>query len=129
MDFQVSEEKVDAEDALDNRYNALIAYIPFLTFISYFKKTDSKFVEFHAKQGMALLLFQILYMVVYIIFAQIRITECSWGSCRKFLPIYIAIPINCILALFLFLNVIGIINVFEGKARTLPLIGKLDLFK
>jgi len=127
--YELKEEKVDLEDACDNRYDALLAYIPLLAFIPYFSKTDSKFVEFHAKQGMTLLIFQALYMVIYLIFAQIRVTECSWGACERFLPIYIAIPINVILALLLFLNVIGIINIFECKAKTLPLIGRTDLFK
>lgn len=127
--YELKEEKIDLEDAKDNKYDAILAYIPLLALIPYFSKTDSKFVEFHAKQGMTLLVFEILYMVVYIIFSQIRVTECSWGTCEKFLPIYIAIPINVILTLILFLNVIGIINIFECKARTLPLIGRLDLFK
>lgn len=127
--YELEEEKIDLEDAKDNKYDAILAYIPILALIPYFSKTDSKFVEFHAKQGMTLLVFEILYMVVYIIFSQIRVTECSWGTCEKFLPIYIAIPINVILTLILFLNVIGIINIFECKARTLPLIGRLDLFK
>lgn len=127
--YEIKEEKMDLEDAKDNKNDAILCYIPLLAFIPYFSKTDSKFVEFHTKQGMTLQLFEFLYMSIYIIFAQIRVTECSWGVCHKFLPLYVAIPINVILTLILFLNVIGIINVCECKARKLPLIGRLELFK
>lgn len=119
------EEKVDIEDATGNLKSAVLSYIPFLNLIPYFKKTDSPFVEFHSKQGVTLLIFEIIYGILGFIFMQIKISRCSWGVCVKHTPLYIVIPLIIIGVIMITYNIIGIYNVVTKKQRTLPIIGFL----
>lgn len=119
------EEKVDYEDASGNLSRAIMSYIPLLNLVPYFKKTDSQFVEFHSKQGVTLLVVQIIYGILSFIFTRIKISVCSWGVCTKYTPIYIQIPLIIIGIIIISYNIIGIYNVITKKQRTLPIIGYL----
>ncbi len=119
------EEKVDIEDATGNLKSAILSYIPFVNLIPYFKKTDSPFVEFHAKEGITLFIIEILYGILSLIFTRIKVVTCSWGTCIKHTPIYIKIPLLIILVILILLNTIGIYNVITKKQRKLPIIGNI----
>ena len=99
--FKINEQKVDLEDAKENLKSAILSYIPFVNLIPYFKKTDSLFVEFHAKEGITLFIIEILYTILSLIFTRIKVVTCSWGICVKQTPIYIIVPLN-----YLFLHLI-----------------------
>lgn len=123
--FKIKEQKVDLEDATGNLKSAILSYIPFVNLIPYFKKTDSPFVEFHAKEGVTLFIIEILYGVLSLIFTRIKVVTCSWGICEKHTPLYITIPLLIILIVLLTLNIIGIYNVITKKQRSLPVIGNI----
>ena len=123
--FKVREEKVDLEDATGNLKSAILSYIPFLNLIPYFKKTDSEFVEYHAKEGTTLFIIELIYGMLCFIFTRIKVSKCSWGVCTRYIPLYITIPLIIIFLLVFSLNIVGLYNVIMKKKRTLPIIGNL----
>lgn len=82
-----------------------------LFFIPLLAAKDSPYAKFHANQGFVLFLGYILCSVLWII------------------PIlgWIAAPIGYI-AITIF-TVMGLINSLGGKAKNLPMIGKIKIFK
>jgi uncharacterized membrane protein len=94
---QLSEE--DKKDIRENKTLAILSYLSILCLIPLLMKKDSKFVKFHAKQGLVLLI--------------------GW--------IFVGVPffgkvLSLILTIF---SVIGIINVLGEKYAELPLVGEL----
>lgn len=95
------------KDAKENKVLAAIAYIWILFLVPMFLKKDSPFVQFHAKQGLVLFVFELIVMFL------------SW------IPIigwFILAPLGGIISFVLFL--IGLINALSGKKEPLPLIGE-----
>jgi fumarate reductase subunit D len=63
----MSEEKhiYQDKDVADNKALAALSYAWILCFIPLLKKRDSKFVQFHAKQGMVLFILQMIGSLVF----------------------------------------------------------------
>ena len=98
-----------AEDIEKNKVMALLAYIIFL--IPLLAAKDSKFARFHTNQGIIL----VIGVVIASIIAAIPII--GW----------IIAPILSVIITVL--AIIGIINAAGGKAKELPLIGKIKILK
>lgn len=98
-----------AEDIEKNKVMALLAYIIFL--IPLLAAKDSKFARFHTNQGIIL----VIGAVIASIIAAIPII--GW----------IIAPILSVIITVL--AIIGIINAAGGKAKELPLVGKIKILK
>jgi uncharacterized membrane protein len=90
----------DASDAQENKYTAIFSYIYILFLIPLLAKRDSKFCQFHAKQGLVLFVIDI----VASLFVWIPIVG-------QLLMIALAI-----------ISVIGIIKVLNGEYWKIPYI-------
>ncbi len=110
-------------DIASNKAFAALAYLGILVLIPILAAPNSKFARFHSNQGLALL---IVNVVTSIALSIIRIAMYA-----------IADPLGRIISvitwavgiLILVLAIIGIINAVQGKAKELPLIGKIKLLK
>ena len=108
----------DPADIEKNKTISALAYILF--FLPLVACPESKFGRFHANQGLVLLLFSIVGGIVISILYGILI----W----VFYPL--AALINAVFYLaVLALVILGIVNTFNGKAKELPVIGKIKLIK
>ena len=102
----------EAEDIAANKYLALFCYLGFLGLIlALLAGQGSRFIRFHANQGLVLQVFQIALIVVCII------------------PIlgWIVAGIGSIFALVLM--IMGIVYSCQGRAQELPLIGRIRIFR
>ena len=101
----------DPADIANNKVMAVLAYFGILVLIPIFAAKESKFARFHANQGLVLWLATIILNAIGII------------------PIIgtIISLIGSIAAFVLF--ILGIINAATGKAKELPIIGKISLIK
>ncbi|HDH07566.1 MAG TPA: hypothetical protein ENG89_00915 [Candidatus Moranbacteria bacterium] len=87
------------KDVQDNKLWAFIGYLGILCLIPLLAKRDSKFAQFHAKQGLILL---IAWFFVWIL------------------------VIGWLLGIILFIFwIMAVINVFSGKMKKLPVIGDI----
>lgn len=86
-------------DIKNNKIWALLSYFGVLVLIPLLGKKDSSFVQFHAKQGLVLLVGWVI----------------SW------FPVF-----GWAIGLIVFvLSIIGIINVLNGEKKKLPIVGDL----
>lgn len=96
-----TEEKVDSsqsKDVEENKWWAVLSYLGVLVVIPLLAKKDSKFTQFHVKQGLVLLAGWVL----------------SW------------LPFGPIIGLIvLVFSVIGIVNVLSGEMKKMAIIGEL----
>ena len=127
--------KFDKKEIEEGKGMAILAYI--IPPIPYFVEKKNKYVKYHANNGMNLLLVAIAYSIVYAILTSvIRVNgSCgSWyginiGNYCKVTPWWVTLPLGIIGLCISILCIIGIINVCNGKAKELPVVNKLKVFK
>lgn len=124
----------DKEDINDNTFLALLSYLGMFAFIPYFIKTDSKFVKYHANRGINLLIIEGVYILLNNLLSMIKVSKVvinyySLVGTKMVTPFFISFPMTIIGIILVFISIVGIINVCNGKAKELPLIGKIKIIK
>ena len=121
--FQTTDETgwFDSADIAENRMVAALAYVGLLVLIPLFATKESEFARYHARQGIVLVLASVAYSIANGILATAVLTV-SWR-------LYFILRITRLMGLaFPVLAVIGIVNAISGKAKELPVIGKIRVF-
>jgi uncharacterized membrane protein len=96
----------DENDVQENKVIAALSYLGLLVLVPLLAKKDSPFCQFHAKQGLVLL-------VAWVIIGAVSI-----------IPI-LGWIIGILCSIFLFACfIIGILNALTGEIKELPLIGQ-----
>ncbi len=120
-----SETKVQAttatqKDIDENKLMAVLSYIGVLVLIPLLAKKDSPYAQFHAKQGLVLLISGVILGVVSTITGFVALIPIiGWiVGLLVGLAIFVAG-----IALFIFV-IMGIINALSGKMNQLPMIGQ-----
>lgn len=127
----------DANDIQNNKAMAVLSYFGLLALIPFFCCKQSKYAQFHAKQGMTLLIVDVCYSIVSFLLNLIKVTRVStttyYGIAIPYeyqvTPWFISVILWILGLGILALVIIGIINAAQGKAKELPLIGKIKIFK
>ncbi len=96
----------DPKDVEDNKIIAALSYLGILVLVPLLAKKDSPYCQFHAKQGLVLLIAWIVIGVVSVI------PVLGW----------IIGILGSIFLLILF--IVGLVNSLSGQAKELPLIGQ-----
>lgn len=91
-------ETTEEKDVRENKVWALLSYLGVLAIVPLIGKTDSPFAQFHAKQGIVILI----------------------GWALTWLPFGFVFGIAAIV-----LSVLGLINVAKGEKGKLPFVGEL----
>ena len=113
----------DQGDIENNKVMAILAYIGFLFLIPLLVAKDSKFAKFHTNQGLVLFIADIIVGVV------IAVVSIALAFIPFVGPIVAGI-VDGVLGLVIFaLMILGIINAATGKAKELPVIGKIRILK
>ena len=133
LDTKDSTKDFTKKDIKDNMGFALVSYLSILAFIPYFLGKSSKFVQYHAKQGMNLLIVTASYTVFSNLLCLIRIGRVSTylGTyvVERITPWWITLPVVIGWLCLILITVVGIVNVSKGRAKELPIIGKLKIVK
>ena len=104
-----------AEDIGANKVMGILAYCGPLVLVPILAAKESPFAKFHSNQGLVLMILHIVIIIACTVLAVIPII--GW-------------LIGLILPLVSFvLSVLGIINVINGRAKELPLVGKFRIMK
>ena len=111
-------DEFERDDINKNRVFAIFAYIGWLVLIPIFAAKNSKFARFHANQGLVLAIIMtasifVLTLLSYIPYIGWLFSVLDWIASRGITA----------------LMVIGIITAATGKAKELPLIGKIKILK
>lgn len=132
-----SKEKYTKKDMENNKPLAIVSYI--FAPIAYYskKRKSSKWLSFHACQGMNLFLTELIYTFLSLaLLDNIKIVRKCKNSlygitfyCGEDTPAYLKIIVILFGILILSIIISGIVNVITKKADRLSLIGKWNLFK
>lgn len=112
----------DTQDINDNKLMAILAYIGILVLIPLFAAKKSKFARFHTNQGLVFFLANLALGLVYNIIVQIL------GGIPVISILVVALGYLVSLVLFVVM-IIGIVNAVQGRAKELPVIGKIRILK
>ncbi len=124
----------DPKDIEENKIMALFSYLGILFLIPLLAAPNSKYAKFHANQGVVLLITEALGSVA------IWIVSFIFGIIAGIGPSFLAVIfgilsflvgiISFVFGIACFVCVIlGIVNAVNGKAKELPLIGKVKIIK
>jgi uncharacterized membrane protein len=87
-----------------NTLMAILAYVGPFILVSYLTAKDDPFVKFHIKQGLVLVVIELIV----------------WILIRMFWTLW---PLQIVNLLVLVLSILGIINAAQGKEKALPVVG------
>ena len=125
-DTEDTTSEFDQKDISDNKVFAILAYLSWLVLIPIFAAKDSKFARFHANQGLVLCIVETIWWIISAIVGGI-LGVLLW---RVFAVVWlINLIFRLVDVLFLVFAIIGIINAAQGKAKVLPIIGKIKILK
>ncbi len=113
----------DQTDISSNKALAALSYLGILVLIPILAAPNSKFARFHSNQGLVLLIVNIVLNIALSI-VKIAMYSIADPLGRIFSVITWAVGI-----LIIVLAIIGIINAVQGKAKELPIIGKIKILK
>lgn len=108
---------------------SIISYlVPIVPFIL---SKKNNYVHFHTTNGMNILFTYLIFLIIKRTLSYIFGTPCDLISGIKcmILPISLRIIFALINMLFSFIVLLGLLNVCNNKAKDLPLINKIKLFK
>lgn len=120
----ICEESYDPQDVQSNKGLAFLCYFGLLILIPLFVRRNSKFVRFHLNQGLILFIISVIIDILHRI-------------CKYIFVLYIIPPLNLVAQTLLFacdiftvvLAIMGMVYALQGKAKELPIIGKINLIK
>ncbi len=102
----------DADDIASNKGMSVLAYLSWIVIVPLCAASNSKFARFHSNQGLILAIGEVILAIIRRIFASMLIFNIVFIIAELFM---------------LLLSVIGIVNAANGKAKALPIIGKIKL--
>ena len=106
----------DPADVRGNLAMSILAYLSVLVLIPLFLAKNSRFARYHCNQGLILMIVEVVCWIVLGILGGLPFI--GW----------IFRLVNCVLGvLFLILSIIGIVNVVNGRAKALPVIGSFRI--
>lgn len=100
----------------------VFAYLFWLVLIPLFAGKDLKFARFHANQGVVLAICETIWWVLEIVIAVLL------GGI-PFIGTLVTVLFGLVNIVFAVLIIVGIMNVLNGKAKELPVIGKFRVLK
>ncbi len=122
VEMSDSTSEFTAEDIKKNKVISIFSYIWILFLVPMLAAKDSKFARFHANQGLVLFIIEIAIVVLQ------QICSAVFGPIVM-LGALVSIVFWLADIATLALTIIGIINVVQGKAKQLPVIGKINILK
>jgi uncharacterized membrane protein len=111
------------QDIAQNKTMSILAYIGLLVLVPLFAAKDSPYARFHSNQGLLLLICEVILGILSMLITR-ALFFVSWTLLTLFSVIFWLIGLALLL-----LAILGIVNVVNGKAKELPLIGKIKLIK
>lgn len=135
MDTDDNTKDYSKKDIDDNKGMAMISYLGPLALIPLMVDKDSKYVSYHAKQGLNLFVVElIVWICSYFVISIVQIPKMctlfdSTYQCGTFTPWWITVPIDLIELFTFIVAIIGFVWAYQGKAKELPVIGKIKIIK
>ena len=112
------------KDIQKNKGIAILSYLSILVLVPLFGGKSSPFARFHSNQGLVLLCAQV---ILYLLHTGLNFLFGKFGLLSLQISLNFLFTVLCILCLTFL--VMGIMNASGGKAKELPLLGKIRLIR
>lgn len=120
----------NSTDIQQNKFMAILSYFGLLALIPYFGAKQSPYAQYHAKQGMNLMIADIGVGILAFLLGLIKVTRTYLFYEYKVTPGWVVFIQAILWLIVIAFSIIGIVNAAQGKAKELPIIGKyLKIFK
>lgn len=135
MDTEDNTKDYDKKDIEQNKIMAILAYFGPLALIPYFVSKESKFAQYHAKQGLNLFVIEFIVGIIsYFLNLIFKVPNfCNVGGteyiCGVTSPLWISIPVDFVQLILGIISIIGLIYACQGKAKEVPILGKIKIIK
>ena len=106
------EKNISPDKGQNRMIMGILAYIGFLVLIPFFVSKNDPTVKFHVKQGLVLLVIEVVVWIIGMMF---------WSY-------FINSPMQLLNIVVLVLSILGIVNVVQGKEKMLPLVGQFSKY-
>ena len=106
----------DPADVRENLAMSILAYLSVLVLIPLFLAKNSKFARYHCNQGLILAIVEVVCWIVLGILGGLPLIGWIFRLANGILGILFLIP-----------SIIGIVNVVNGRAKALPVIGSFRI--
>lgn len=119
------------QDITQNKLMAVLAYLGLLWLIPCFAAKQSPFAQYHVKQGFNTFLLSICGSIFSFIIVMLPFKKSDpWGIFEyRYTPWPLMLLIWLVMIVISVFCILGIINAATGKAKELPLIGKIKILK
>ena len=118
--------RFDPQDIENTKYMNILAYLGILFLIPMFVNKESKFTKFHVNQGIVLCIFSVAGTIVFGIIGAIVGMIPFIGWMIGLVVSLVSLAYSIVILVF---TILGIVNTCTGKAKELPLIGKITIYK
>lgn len=108
----------DPADIAQNKVMGVLAYFSWLVLVPIFAAKESKFARYHANQGLALAIAEIICWVVFGILTRFPLIGWIFGIAEGL------VSLVCFV-----IAIVGIVNAANGRAKELPIVGKLKILQ
>lgn len=136
MDTKDDTSEHDTTDIEANKGMAIISYLGPLCLVPFLVSKESKFSQYHAKQGLNLFVIEIVFAIVSgFLKSIIQIPKmCSFLNevqieCGVVTPWWLTVSLSLVELLLAIIALIGIVYACQGKAKELPLISRFKVIK
>ncbi len=116
-------------DIESNKLMAVLSYLGILVLIPIFAAKESKFARFHANQGLVLWIAALILGVVVGVINGILTAVLVLVGLLEIASLISSLISSAVGIVSLVFAIIGIVNSVTGKAKELPVIGKIKLLK
>lgn len=124
--YEMYEVKTDPEqeELRGKKLTAAMAYLSWLVVIPIVYSSESKFIRYHANQGLTIAIAETIGIL-----ATVVVSKVLWSVSVKLSLLVEFMMYAALAGVFGALMLIGLMNVFMGKKRKLPTFGKVNLLK
>jgi len=135
MDTDDNTKEYEKNDIEQNKIFAILSYFGPLCLVPYFVSKESRFAMFHAKQGLNLFIIEFAVSIIsYFLISIFEFSKmCNVGGieyiCGTYIPIWIDIPLDFAGLILGIISLIGLIYACQGKAKEVPILGKIKIVK
>lgn len=112
------------EELKGKKFTAALSYLSWFVVIPMIYANESKFIHYHANQGLVLAIAETICLVATIITSKIL-----WAFSKSTSLLVETTMFLSFFGVFLMLSLIGILNVMLGKKRPIPTFGSIKILK
>lgn len=135
MDTEDNTKDYDKKDIEQNKIMAILSYFGPLCIVPYLASKESKFAMYHAKQGLNLFIIEFAFGIIsYFLTSIFEFSRmCNVAGveyvCGVYTPIWVDIPLDFVSLILGIVALIGLVFACQGKAKEVPLLGKIRIVK